>query len=66
MDKICKNCEYFTQESISSTHIWGHCTNSVSSIVIGDKNRRGAFMWGDKTCSDFKPQSVDHFNKRKL
>ena len=61
MEKACENCEYFVQVSSTTKHIWGECMKSVSSIEADGKKEPGAFMWADKTCSDFKskpqPQS---------
>ncbi|MHC4545788.1 MAG: hypothetical protein ACYTDW_15575 [Planctomycetota bacterium] len=54
MEKVCKNCEYFVQVSSTIKHIWGECMKSVSSIETDGKKELGAFMWADKTCSDFK------------
>ena len=57
MEKVCKNCEYFVQENISgTTYAWGHCKKPKTSVMVSVKNERGAFMWADKTCSDFKPK----------
>jgi len=57
MDKICKNCEYFEQGSTNiSKYVWGNCKKAASSAVTESNRERAAFMWGDKTCSDFKPK----------
>ncbi len=54
--KVCKNCEYFVQVSSTNKHIWGDCMKAASSIEADGKKELGAFMWADKTCSDFKPR----------
>lgn len=56
--KICKNCEYFAQASISSGRCaWGECMKPGSRIVeVNGEKERGAFKWADKTCDDFKPK----------
>ena len=55
MEKFCKNCEYFVQVSFgASKHIWGDCMKAAESIEANDREDHGAFMWADKTCSDFK------------
>lgn len=56
MEKVCKNCEYFVQVSSTSTHIWGDCMKSASSIEADEKKEHGVFMWADNTCSDFNPK----------
>ncbi len=55
MEKVCKNCEYFVQKTFdSSKHLWGDCMKKAGSIEADGKKEQGAFMWADKTCSDFK------------
>lgn len=56
--KICKNCEYFAQASISSgRYAWGECMKLGSCVVeVNGEKERGAFKWADKTCDDFKPK----------
>ena len=57
MEKFCKNCEYFVQVSFGvSKHIWGDCMKAAGPIEANDREDHGAFMWADKTCSDFKPK----------
>jgi len=57
MEKVCKNCEYFMQESFgSATYAWGRCRKPTESVEVEGKKERSAFMWADKTCSDFKPK----------
>jgi hypothetical protein len=57
MEKLCKNCKHFAQVSFGvSKHIWGDCMKSAGSIEGDDREDRGTFMWGDKTCSDYKPK----------
>jgi hypothetical protein len=57
MEKFCKNCKYFVQVSFGvSRHIWGYCLKDADSIEPNDRQERGAFMWADKTCGDFKPK----------
>lgn len=56
MERICKNCEYFVQVSSTSEYMWGDCMKLVSSVEIDGKKEHGAFVWADKTCSDFKPK----------
>ena len=56
MEKVCKNCEYFVQVCSTNEHIWGDCMKAASSIEADGKKELGAFMWADKTCSDFKPR----------
>lgn len=58
--KVCKNCEYFVQVSFTSKYIWGDCMKAASSIEADGKEEQGAFMWVDKTCSDFKPKQKSH------
>jgi len=53
VEKVCKNCEYFLQVSFSG---WGDCMKAASSIGADGRKEQGAFMWADKTCSDFKPK----------
>ena len=55
MKKVCKNCEHFVQKTFdSSKHLWGDCMKKAGSIEADGKKEQGAFMWADKTCSDFK------------
>ena len=56
MEKVCKNCEYFTQVSISTDrYSWGDCMKPVSCLVeINGEKEHGAFMWANKTCCDFR------------
>lgn len=57
MEKFCKNCEHFVQISFGvSKHIWGDCMKAAGPIEADDREDRGAFMWADETCSDFKPK----------
>jgi hypothetical protein len=56
MEKTCKNCEYFSQVNSMSKHVWGDCMKTASFIEADGEKKRGAFMWADKTCSDFKPK----------
>jgi hypothetical protein len=57
MEKICKNCEYFVQENISGAkYAWGYCKKPKTSVMVDVEKERGAFMWADKTCSDYKPK----------
>lgn len=54
MEKVCKNCEYFVQVSSTIEYICGDCMKAESSIEADGKKEQGAFVWADKTCSDFK------------
>jgi len=54
MEKICKNCEYFLQVGFDGS--WGDCMKASSSMEADGRKKQGAFMWADKTCSDFKPK----------
>ena len=58
MEKICKNCQYFVQGSVSSPeYIWGNCMKPGKYVPDArDNEKRGIFTWADKTCSDFKPR----------
>jgi hypothetical protein len=57
MKKVCKSCEYFVQMTFdSSRYLWGDCMKGASSIEADGKKVQGAFVWADKTCSDFKPK----------
>jgi hypothetical protein len=57
MEKPCKNCEYFVQESIGiATHAWGYCRKPAGYVATEMQQERGVFVWADKTCADFKPE----------
>ena len=55
MEKLCKNCEYFVQESVViMDYGWGHCKKPTRSAVIDSEKERGVFTWADDFCNDFK------------
>lgn len=57
MEKVCKSCEHFVQVSSGfSKYIWGDCMKDVDPVESDGKEKRGSFMWANKTCSDFKPR----------
>jgi len=57
MEKVCKNCEYFMQESIAiMDYGWGHCKKPTRSAVIDSEKERGVFTWADDFCDVFKPK----------
>lgn len=57
MEEVCKNCEYFSQKTFeSSRYLWGDCMKGASSIGEDGEKEQAAFVWADKTCSDFKPR----------
>jgi len=67
MEEVCKNCEYFVQENIlGATYAWGHCKKPTASVAAQREKERGAFMWADKTCSDFKPRQKPDNNPRSV
>lgn len=60
MEKICKNCQYFVQGTVSTfgyEDIWGHCESPENYVRDESDNKmRGMFTWSDRSCSDFKPR----------
>ena len=57
VEEVCKNCKYFVQVSFGlSKYVWGDCMKAASSIEADGKKKNGAFMWANKTCSDFNPK----------
>ena len=60
MEKVCKNCEYFIQESVViMDYGWGHCKKPTRSAVIDSEKERGVFTWADDFCNDFKPKQKE-------